>query len=66
MWSFYDFEWGKSGSLEDAFSALAYAEPMEDKQTNAVYQRFLNVFQKIRYPSCIYSDGDGSFKGRVQ
>ena len=50
----------------DAFSKLADAEPMKDKQTNTVYQNLLNIFQKMGYPSSIYSDDDGSFKGQVK
>ena len=48
------------------FSKLADAEPMKDKQTNTVYQALLKICQKIVYPSSIYSDDDGSFKGKVQ
>ena len=50
----------------DAFSKLAYAEPMKDKQTNTVYQSLFKIFQRMGYPSSIYSDGDGSFKGQVK
>ena len=50
----------------DAFSKLADAEPMKDKQTNTVYQNLLKIFQKMGYPSSIYSDDDGSFKGPVK
>ncbi len=49
----------------DAFSKLAEAEPMRDKQTNTVYQNLRKIFEKMGYPSSIYSDDDGSFKGKV-
>ena len=50
----------------DAFSKLADAEPMNDKQTNTVYQSLLNIFQKMGYPSSTYSDGDGTCKDQVK
>ncbi len=49
----------------DAFSKLAEAEPMRDKQTNTVYQNLRKIFEKMGYPSSVYSDDDGSFKGKV-
>ena len=49
----------------NTFSKLADAEPMKDKQTNTVYQALLTICQNMGYPSSIYSDDDGSFKGQV-
>ena len=49
----------------DSFSKLADAEPMKNKETNTVYLNLLKIFQNIGYPSSVYSDDDGSFKGKV-
>ncbi len=49
----------------DSFSKLADAEPMRNKETNTVYLNLLKIFQNIGYPSSVYSDDDGSFKGKV-
>ena len=49
----------------DTFSKLAGARAMKDKETETVYKNLLEIFDKIGYPSSIYSDDDGSFKGRV-
>ena len=49
-----------------AFSKLADAEPMRNKQTNIVYQGLFKTFEMMGYPSSVYGDDDGSFKGRVQ
>ena len=45
----------------DIFSKLGDAIPMNNKDSNSVYDALLTIFKKMGYPISIYSDDDGAF-----
>ncbi len=50
----------------DIFSKLGDAIPMDRKDSNAVLNALLKIFDKMGYPMRIYSDDDGAFKSKVK
>ena len=50
----------------DTFSKLADAEPMDERNSNTVYEKLTKTFQKMGTPSGVYSDIDGAFMGKVK
>ena len=50
----------------DIFSKLGDAIPMNNKDSNSVYDALLTIFKKMGYPISIYSDDDGAFKSKVK
>ena len=50
----------------DLFSKLGDAIPMNNKDSNSVYDALLIIFKKMGYPISVYSDDDGAFKSKVK
>mgnify|MGYP001063599297 CR=1 FL=1 len=50
----------------DLFSKLGDALPMNNKDSNSVYDALLIIFKKMGYPISVYSDDDGAFKSKVK
>ena len=50
----------------DLFSKLGDALPMNNKDSNSVYNALLIIFKKMGYPISVYSDDDGAFKSKVK
>jgi hypothetical protein len=50
----------------DIFSKFGDAIPMNNKDSNSVYDALLTIFKKMGYPISIYSDDDGAFKSKVK
>ena len=48
------------------FSKLGDALPMNNKDSNSVYDALLIIFKKMGYPISVYSDDDGAFKSKVK
>ena len=50
----------------DIFSKLGEALPMNNKDSNSVYEALQIIFKKMGYPMSVYSDDDGAFKSKVK
>ena len=50
----------------DLFSKLGDAIPMNNKDSNSVYDALLIIFKKMGYPISVYSDDDGALKPKVR
>ena len=48
----------------DNFSKKCHVVPMANKDTEPVYDAFLECFKEMGHPQSIYSDDDGSFKSK--
>ena len=50
----------------DIFSKLGEALPMNNKDSNSVYDALQIIFKKMGYPMSVYSDDDGAFESKVK
>ena len=50
----------------DIFSKYGDVQPMNNKDSNSVYEALFKSFKIMKYPRGIYSDGDGAFKAKVK
>ena len=48
------------------FSKYGDVQPMNNKDSNSVYEALLNSFKIMKYPMSIYSDDDSAFKAKVK
>ena len=50
----------------DIFSKYGDVQPMNNKDSNSVYEALLKSFKIMKYPMSIYSDDDSAFKAKVK
>ena len=50
----------------DIFSKYGDVQPMNNKDSNSVYEALLTSFKIMKYPMSIYSDDDSAFKAKVK
>ena len=50
----------------DIFSKFGDVQPINNKDSNSVYEALLTSFKIMKYPMSIYSDDDSAFKSKVK
>ena len=50
----------------DIFSKYGDVQPINNKDSNSVYEALLTSFKIMKYPMSIYSDDDSAFKAKVK